>query len=160
MFLSGFCHFGLVLFLVLWQSPDTPIMSCLHVSARLRVCSSALSSACLVSCWSVVFGSRHSCLEFWFCVGVQTLTLHFLSCCVSVRSRVRLAVRSSVHVCSVLLHAVRVIIGCVRSCYVLWCVAHSLWFLFQHISYFSCALDVSQHITCTSLKHKKDYWYT
>ncbi len=25
----------------------------------------SLSSACLVSCWSVVFGSRHSCLEFW-----------------------------------------------------------------------------------------------
>ncbi len=39
----------------------------------------ALSSACLVSCWSMVFGSRHSCLEFRFCVGVRTLALHVLS---------------------------------------------------------------------------------
>ncbi len=36
--MSGFCHFGLVLFMVLWQSPDTPVMSCFHVSAWLRVC--------------------------------------------------------------------------------------------------------------------------
>ncbi len=62
----------------------------------------ALSSACLVSCWSVVFGSRHSCLEFRFRGGVRTLTLHFLSCCVSVRSRVRSSVLSSVHMCCVL----------------------------------------------------------
>ncbi len=41
----------------------------------------ALSSAYLVSCWSVVFGSRHSCLEFRFFVGVWTLALHFLSLC-------------------------------------------------------------------------------
>ncbi len=65
--------------------------------------SCALSSACLVSCWSVVFGSRHSCLEFRFRVGVRTLALHVLSLCVSARSRVR----SSVHVCFVVLHIVR-----------------------------------------------------
>ncbi|KAI2643781.1 Deleted in malignant brain tumors 1 protein [Labeo rohita] len=36
-------------------------------------------SACLVSCWSMVFGSRHSCLdEFRFRVGVWMLTLHVL----------------------------------------------------------------------------------
>ncbi len=29
----------------------------------------ALSSACLVSCWSMVFGSRHSFVEFWFVSG-------------------------------------------------------------------------------------------
>ncbi len=51
---------------VLWQSPDTTLMSCFYVSARLRVCSSC---ACFVSCWSVVFGSQHSCLEFQFRVG-------------------------------------------------------------------------------------------
>ncbi len=125
--MSGFCLFGLVLFMVLWQSPDTPIMSCFHVSVRLRACSSrALSPACLVSFWSVVFGSRHSCLEFWFRVGVRTLALHVLSLCVSVQSRVRSAVHSSVHVCFVVLHAVRVLIGCVHSCYVLCCVARSL----------------------------------
>ncbi len=136
---SGFCHFGLVFFTVLWQSPDTPVMSCFHVSvlepcalssACLVSCSDpgtrvlsfgfvpgfrhsrsvfclvvwacglescTLSSACFVSCWSVVFGSRHSCLEFRFRVGVQTLALHVLSCCVSVRSQVCSAVRSSVY---------------------------------------------------------------
>ncbi len=41
----------------------------------------ALSSACLVSCWSVVFGSRHSCFEFRSRDGVRTLALHFLSLC-------------------------------------------------------------------------------
>ncbi len=86
----------------------------------------ALSSACLVSCWSVVFGSRHSCLEFRFHVEVRTLALHVLSHCVSVRSRVRSAARSSVLVCFVVLHAVRVFLGCVHSCYILCCVARSL----------------------------------
>ncbi len=86
----------------------------------------ALSSTCLVSCWSVVFGSRHSCLEFRFCVGVRTLALHVLSLCVSVRSRVCSAARSSVHVCFVVLHTVCVFIGCVHSCYILCCVACSL----------------------------------
>ncbi len=62
----------------------------------------ALSSACLASCWSVVFGSQHSCLEFQFHVGVWTLALHVQSCCVSMRSRVHSAVRSSVHVRCVL----------------------------------------------------------
>ncbi len=32
-----------------------------------------------------MFGSRHSCLEFRFRVGVRTLTLHVPSHCVSVR---------------------------------------------------------------------------
>ncbi len=41
----------------------------------------ALLPACLVSCWSVVFGSWHSCLEFRSRDGVRTLALHFLSLC-------------------------------------------------------------------------------
>ncbi len=49
--------------------------------------SRALSSACLVSCWSVVFRSRHSCLEFWSRDGVWTLALHFLSLCECAVSR-------------------------------------------------------------------------
>ncbi len=53
-------------------------------SSVLEPC--ALSSACLVSCWSMVFGSRHSCLEFRLRDGVRTLTLHVLSLCVSVRA--------------------------------------------------------------------------
>ncbi len=55
-------------------------------SSALEPC--ALSSACLVSCWSMVFGSWQSCLEFRFRVGVQTLALYVRSHCVSVRSRV------------------------------------------------------------------------
>ncbi len=99
--LSGFCHFGLVLFMVLWQSPDTPIMSafsCERVASSVLE-SRALSSACLVSCWSVVFGSRHSCLEFRSRDGVRTLALHFLSSCeCAVSSSLP---RTLVHVCFV-----------------------------------------------------------
>ncbi len=81
--MSGFCHFGLVLFMVLWQSPDTPIVSVFSCerAASSVLESRALSSACLVSCWSVVFGSRHSCFEFRSRDGVRTLALHFLSLC-------------------------------------------------------------------------------
>ncbi len=167
--------------------------SSLCVSVRSLVC-------VLVSCWSVVFGSRRSCLEFRCRVGVRTLVslceralsrlcalcrvgawcsdpgahvlsfgvvsgfrhsslcvsvrslvrvlfrvgawcsdpgAHVLSFgfvsgfghsshCVSVRSRVRSTVCSSVHVCSVVLHAVCVSIGCVYSCYILCCVGRSL----------------------------------
>ncbi len=108
-------------------------MSCFLLFSRECAASSvlepcALLSACLVSCWSVMFGSRHSCPEFRLCVGVRTLALRILSRCVSVRSRVRSAAHSSVHVCFVVLHAVCVFIGCVHSCYVLCCVAHSLCF--------------------------------
>ncbi len=69
-------------------------------SSVLEPC--ALSSAHLVSFWSVVFGSQHSCLDFWFCDGVRTLALHVMSCCVSVQSQVRLAAHSSDHVFCVL----------------------------------------------------------
>ncbi len=88
----------------------------------------SLSSACLVLCWSVLFRSQHSCLKFRFGDGVRTLALHVLSCCVSVLSRVRSAVHSSVHVCFVVLHAFCDFISCVHSCYVLCCVACSLCF--------------------------------
>ncbi len=63
-------------------------------SSMLEPC--AISSACLVSCWSVVFGSWHSCLEFRFRVGVRTLVLHVLSHFVSMRCRVRSAACFSV----------------------------------------------------------------
>ncbi len=59
--------------------------------------------------------------------GVRTLALRVLSRCVSVRSWIHSAVCSPVHVsCGV--HAVRVFIGCMHSCYVLCCVARSLCF--------------------------------
>ncbi len=55
--------------MVLWQSPDTPFLSWFLVFSLLSTCS--------VSCWSVVFGSRHSCLvsgSVLVRVGVRTLT--------------------------------------------------------------------------------------
>ncbi len=67
--LSGFCHFGMVLFYKV----------CFHVSVHFECAQavhSRLPSAYLVSCWSVVFGYWHSCLEFRFRVGVRTLALH------------------------------------------------------------------------------------
>ncbi len=58
--------------------------------------------------------------------------------CVSMRSRVRLAARSSVHVCFVLLHAFHVFIGCVHSCFVLGYVARSLYFHWLRAFMLSC----------------------
>ncbi len=101
--LSGFCHFSLVLFMVLSQSPYTPVMSCLHVSVRLPVCSSralsCLRALFLVGAWCS-HPSTHV-LSFGFVTGFGTLALHVLSCCVSVLSRVRSATHSPVHVCCV-----------------------------------------------------------
>ncbi len=73
-----------------------------------------------------MFGPRHSVLSFGFVSGFGTLCV--LSRCVSVQSRVRSAAYPSVHMCFVVLHTVRVFIGCVLSCYVLCCVARSLCF--------------------------------
>jgi len=77
------------------------LFSCPVFMCVLEPC--AISSACLVLCWSMVFGSRHSYLEFRFRVGVRTLSLCVLSHCVSVWARVRSVARSSVHVCFVVL---------------------------------------------------------
>ncbi len=57
--------------------------------------------------------------------GVQTLALRFLSLCACAVSS-SLDCAFPVHVCFVVLHAVRVSIGCVHSCYILCCVARSL----------------------------------
>ncbi len=106
----------------------------------------ALLSACLVSCWSVVFWSWHSCLEFMFREWVRTLVLHVLSCYVSVWSRVRSAVHSSVHVfcvahslCFSLAVCFYVVVSYVNtwlmsiliSCVFVSCFSHGLWFCFS-----------------------------
>ncbi len=119
-----------------------------RLSSMLEPC--ALSSACLVSCWSMVFGSWHSCLEFRFRVGV-TLALHVLSHCVSVQSRIRSAARYSVHVCFVVLHAVRVFIGCVHSCYVLRVrVLFCTWLVICLLAMCLCFCFVWPHGYCLS----------
>ncbi len=106
-------------------------MSGFHVSAQLRVCSSrALSRLhALFQCWSVVFGSRDSCLEFRFRVGARTLTLHVLSLCGSVRSRVRSAAHSPVHVCFVVLHTVRVLSAAAFMLYIVLCATQLVYFI-------------------------------
>ncbi len=129
MVLSGFCHFGLVLFMVLWQSLDTPFMSCFYVSARLRVCSSRALS-CLralfcVGAWCSDPGTH--VLSFGFVSGFgpsrSMFCLTVWACGSSSLGRA-LSCPRVLCVC-VVLHAVRVFIGCVHSCYVLCCVARS-----------------------------------
>ncbi len=95
--------------------------------ARGFECAWVARSLVCVHCfvWSMVFGSRHSCLEFRFVSGFGHS--HSIFChCVSVRSRVRSTPHTLVHVCFVVLHAVRVSIGCMHLCYILCCVARSL----------------------------------
>ncbi len=94
-----------------------------------RVCSSRALSRLrvLFHVGALVFGSGTHVLSFGVVSGFGHSRSNVLSLCVSARSRVRSAVRYSVHVCFVVLHAVRVFIGCVRSCYIfLCCVARSL----------------------------------
>ncbi len=65
--------------------------------------------------------------------------------CVSARSRVRSAACSSVHVCFVVLHAVRVSIGCVHlciscavwhaACIFIGCVLSCCHVLCEHVAY-------------------------
>ncbi len=101
-------------------------MSGFHVSARLRVCSShVLSRLCTlfrIGAWCSDPGTH--VLSFGFVSGFGYSNSVFCHC-VSAQSRVRSTARSPVHVCFVVLHAVRVSIGCVHSCYILCCVARS-----------------------------------
>ncbi len=100
-----------------------------------RVARSLVCVHCFV--WSVVFGSRHSCLEFRFVSGFGHSRSIFCHC-VSVRSRVRSIPHTLVHVCFVVLHAVRVSIGCVHLCYILCCVARSLYIHWLRAFMLSC----------------------
>ncbi len=69
--------------MVLRQSPDTPVMSCFHESARLRLCSSRALSRMRtlfhIGAWCSDPGIH--VLRFGFRVWVRTLALHFLSLC-------------------------------------------------------------------------------
>ncbi len=108
---SGFCHFGL--FGVIHGFVTEPWYSHVRVFmwARGFECARVARSLVCVPCFMLERG-------VWipaFC--------H----CVSARSRVRSAPRTLVHVCFVVLHAVRVSIGCVHLCYILCCVARSLY---------------------------------
>ncbi len=112
---------------------DIHITKYMHINARSLVC-----VHCFV--WSVVFGSRNSrnsCLEFRFVSGFGHSRSIFCHC-VSARSRVRSRPHTLVHVCFVVLHAVRVSIGCVHLCYILCCVARSLYIHWLRAFMLSC----------------------
>ncbi len=108
-----------------WYSHHVRVFMWARGFECVRVVRSLVCVHCFVR--SVVFGSRHSCLEFRFVSGFGHSRSIFCHC-VSAQSRVRSAPRTLVHVCFVVLHAVRVSIGCVHLCYVLCCVAHSWCF--------------------------------
>ncbi len=108
-------------------------MSCLHVSAWLKHTRSraltwrqdmktGLSTACLISSWSIVFGSRHSCLEFRFRDGVRTLVLHVSLCERAVSSLFSPALLS------------------VHMCCVLWCCTQFVFLSASCIHVMSCAV--------------------
>ncbi len=103
-----------------WYSHHVRVFVCIH---------------CFV--WSVVFGFRHSCLEFRFVSGFGHSRSIFCHC-VSARSRVRSGPHTLVHVCFVVLHAVRVSIGSVHLCYILCCVARSLYIHWLRAFMLSC----------------------
>ncbi len=139
--MSGFCHFGLVYSWFCDRALTLPscLVSCERAaSSVLKPC--ALSSACFVSCWSVVFGSWHSCLVqalFWFRVGVRTLTLHVQSCCGSMRSRVR---SGPALLCPRVLCFVRHVFRVRPHAFSLSFVACS--------SFFGCVLSLFCHVLC------------
>ncbi len=60
-----------------WHYPHVLFLCECTASSVLELC--ALSSACFVLCWSVVFGSQHSCLEFRFRVGFLVMLRSWMS---------------------------------------------------------------------------------
>ncbi len=132
--MSGFCHFGLVLFMVLWQSPDTPVMSGFHVSARLRVCSShalsRLRALFHVGAWCSDPGTH--VLSFGHVTGFGHSRSIFCHC-VSARSRVR-----SLFTCVLLCCTQFVFLSAACICYILCCVARSLYIHWLRAFMLSC----------------------
>ncbi len=155
--------------MVLWQSPDTPVMSGFSceraASSVLESC--ALSSAYIVLCGAWCLDPGTHVFSFGHVSGFGHSRSIFCHC-VSAWSRVRSAPRTLVHVCFVVLHAVRVSIGCMHLCYILCCVAHGWWFvcwpcacvfvLCEHVAsvlvfcvpcaLMSICLDPTHHVTC------------
>ncbi len=142
-FLSGFCHFGLVLFMVLWQSPDTPVMSCFHASARLRVCSSRalsrLRALFHVGAWCSDSGTH--VLSFGYVTGFghsrSTFCLLYLVLC---GTQLVYSLAACFHV----------VMSCVNtwlmsfliSCVFMSCFAHGWWFVC-----WPCACVLCEHVT-------------
>ncbi len=107
-------------------------------SSVLEPC--ALSSACLVSCWTVMIGSRHSCLEFrfrfghscsTFCLVVWACDLEFSRLHALLSTCVLLCCTQFVFLSAVCIH----VMSCVNtwlmsfliSCVFVSCFAHGWW---------------------------------
>ncbi len=90
-------------------------------------CARAVRSLVCVPCFVLERGVRIPALMSWVSVFVSGFghSRSVFCHCVSARSRVR-SLRALLSTCVLLLHAVRVSIGCVHSCYILCCVARSL----------------------------------
>ncbi len=137
---SGFCHFGLVLFMVLWQSPDTPIMSAFSCerAASSVLESRALSSAYIVLCGAWCLDRGTHVLSFGSCRGSDTrasfsvivwvcglgfarhrtlLSTCVLLCCTQF---VFLSAACIYVISCAVWHAACIFIGCVLSCCHVW----------------------------------------
>ncbi len=133
---SVWCHSW-----VLWQSPDTPVMSCFYVSVRLRVC---------VPCFMLECGVRMPALMSWvsvLCWGSDTprapCSVSLCECAVS--SSLSCVLFCPPVLCFVLSHAVcvlsaaciHVVMSCVNtwlmsiliSCMFMSCFAYGWWFV-------------------------------
>ncbi len=134
-----------------WHSRHVFFVCECATSSVLEPC--ALSSACLVSCWSVVFRSRHSCRDF--CVGVRTLTLHVLSHCVSVGSRVRSVTCSTVHMCCVLCCCMQFVFLSFLCSHVISCAVRHAAYVFHWLRAFMSYLCC--HVLCEHMAYEYSY---
>ncbi len=125
--------------MVLWQRPDTPLLSCFLVSTRSLVCvlcfMMELRIPALVSCSS--FGSRpgfgHSCSIFVLAVGARSLEFARAMCssvymfCVLFCSRF---VSGRVQLFVLLFCCTQLVLSAACYVFVLCCVACSFFFFF------------------------------
>ncbi len=135
--------------MVLWQSPDTPVMSCFHVNVRGFDCARAVRSLVCVPCFVLERGVRIPALMSWDSVFVSGFehSRSIFCHCVSARSQVRSTARSPCPrvfccvACSSCFYRLRAFmlylvlcgtqlvyfIGCMLSCCHVLCWTHGLW---------------------------------
>ncbi len=118
-----------------WYSHHVPVF----MWARGFECARVACSLVCVPCFMLERGVWIPALMSWISVTWRgSDTRAPFSVIVCARSRVRWAPRTLVHVCFVVLHAVRVSIGCVHLCYILCCVARSLYIHWLRAFMLSC----------------------
>ncbi len=141
LYLSGFCHFGLVLFMVLWQSPDTPVMFGFSCERR----EFSLSSAYIVLCGAWCLDPGTHVLSFGSCRGSDTLAP--FSVIVWVRGLEFAWHFALLSMCVLLCCTQFVLLSAACICYILCCVAHSWCF------FISCVLSCF-HVLCEHVAYE------